>query len=114
MAKLVFHLFHDDAGSLSTVPARVKRMVKAEPRSGVDLEVYIFGSAEAALANAEHVEFNAQVDSLIKLGASVSACIGLAQKFSVEEAFRSRGIALESAATAFPRFAIEGATVITF
>ncbi|MDZ7812945.1 MAG: hypothetical protein U5L74_07445 [Ideonella sp.] len=39
---------------------------------------------------------------------------GLAQKAGAEAAFKARGLALESAATAFPRFATEGATVITF
>jgi hypothetical protein len=114
MSKLVFHLFHDDAGSLSTVPALVVRMLQAKPLSGVELEVYIFGPAEGALADTKRTEFNAQIDNVVKLGARVTACIGLAQKFGTEEAFHKRGIALESAAIAFPRFTIEGSTVITF
>ena len=55
-----------------------------------------------------------QVDNLVKLGFRITACIGLAQKLGSEDAFRKRGIALESAAIAFPRFAREGAAVISF
>lgn len=114
MSKLVLHMFHDDASSLSTVPALVERMQQSKPGNGTDLEVYVFGPAEAALADSKRNELNAQIDNLLKLGVRVTACIGLAQKFGAEKAFRTRGIALESAALAFPRFANEGATVITF
>ena len=57
--------------------------------------------------------FNAQNDNLLIPGVRVIACIGLAQKSGAEAAFGTRGIALESAALAFPRFPAEGATVIT-
>ena len=59
-------------------------------------------------------EFNSQIDNLVRLGVRVTACVGLAQRFGSEEGFRRRGIALESAAAAFPRFAVEGATVVSF
>lgn len=114
MPKIVLHLFHDDPASLSTVPALAERMSLSGPEGGVDLEAYIFGPAQGALANIERKEFNAQIDKLVKLGVRVSACIGLAQKSGSEEALRARGIALESAALAFPRFALEAATVISF
>lgn len=114
MPKLVLHMFHDDGGSLTTVPALVERMQQSKSGNETDLEVYIFGPAEAVLADINRKEFNAQIDNLLKLRARVTACIGLAQKFGAEEAFRARGIVLESAALAFPRFAAEGATVITF
>ena len=114
MPKLVLHMFHDDASSLSTVPALVERMQQSKTGVGADLEVYVFGPAEAVLADANRSEFNAQIDNLLKLGVRVTACIGLAQKFGAEATFRMRKIALESAALAFPRFAAEGATVITF
>ncbi|MDZ7653307.1 MAG: hypothetical protein U5L03_12555 [Burkholderiaceae bacterium] len=44
----------------------------------------------------------------------ITTCIGLAQRAHAEAAFQARGLAMESAATAFPRFAVEAATVITF
>jgi hypothetical protein len=114
MAKLVLHMFHDDASSLSTAPALVERMQQSKTGPGADLEVYVFGPAEAVLADSKRNEFNAQIDNLLKLGGRVTAGIGLAQKFGAEASFHGRGIALESAAIAFPRFAAEGTTVITF
>jgi len=50
----------------------------------------------------------------VKAGVRVTTCIGIAQKMGAEAAFAARGLALESAATAFPRFAAEGATVMSF
>lgn len=117
MSKLVLHLFHDDAPSLSTAPALAERMHQAPDGSATTLELYIFGPAEGALATPDQPErkaFNAQIDSLVLQGVRVTTCIGLAQKFGVEAAFRARGITLESAALAFPRFAAEAATVISF
>lgn len=114
MSKLVLHMFHDDASSLSTMPALVERMQQSKPVNGTDLEVYVFGPAEAVLADSKRAEFNSRIDSLLKFGVRVTACIGLAQKFGAEASFRTRGIALEFAALAFPRFAAKGATVITF
>jgi hypothetical protein len=114
MSKLVLHLFHDDPGALSTVPALAERISRATPGNGVELELYVFGPAERVLARSDHEEFNAHIDNLVKLGVRTTACIGLAQTFASEEAFRRSGIALESAAVAFPRFAQEGAAVAGF
>lgn len=105
MSKLVLHLFPDDRPSLSTAPALAERMHQSPDGSATTLELYIFGPAEGALATADQLErkaFNAQIDSLVKQGVRVTTCIGLAQKFGAEAAFRSRGITLESAALAFP------------
>jgi hypothetical protein len=66
------------------------------------------------ISQSEKRSFNAQIDSLVQQGVRVTTCIGLAQKFGAETAFRARGITLESAALAFPRFAAEAATVISF
>ena len=117
MSKLVLHLFHDDAPSLPTAPALAERMHQAPDGSATVLELYIFGPAEGALATPDQLErkaFNAQIDSLVLQGVCVTTCIGLAQKFGAEAAFRARGIRLESAVLAFPRFAAEAATVISF
>lgn len=114
MSKLVLHLFHDDVPSLSSVPALAERIHQTPTSSAAALEVYVFGPAEAVLAATDRAEFNAQIDNLLKQGVRVTSCIGLAQKFGAEAAFRARGIALESAALAFPRFAAEAATVISF
>lgn len=113
MSKLVLHLFHAEAASLATVPALAERLHQATDGGKPALEVYVFGPAEAALSAADQAPFNAQVDALLKQGVRVTTCIGLAQKAGAEAAFRNRGLALESAAVAFPRFAVEAATVIT-
>lgn len=114
MAKLVLHLFHDDPAALGTVPTLAERIHQAAAAEGPALEVYVFGPAEGALAARDRAEFNARIDALVRLGVRVAACIGLAQQAGAEADFRARGLALESAALAFPRFAAEGATVITF
>lgn len=112
MTKLVLHLFHADPAALATVPALAER-IHGAPQTAA-LEVYLFGPAEQALASPEAKAFNDQIDGLVKAGVRVTTCIGIAQKIGAEAAFAARGLALESAATAFPRFAAEGATVISF
>ena len=114
MAKLVLHLFHNDPAALSTVPALAERMQQAVDADRPGLEVYVFGPVEGALSANDRAEFNARIDSLVKLAVRVTTCIGLAQQAGAEAAFRARGLLLESAALAFPRFAAEGATVVTF
>ena len=116
MSKLVLHIFHADPAALATVPALAERIHGAPQTSA--LEVYLFGPAEQALATPEATPearaFNDQIDGLVKAGVRVTTCIGIAQKMGAEAAFAARGLALESAATAFPRFAAEGATVMSF
>jgi len=114
MSKLVLHLFHNDPAALATVPALAERLHQATDESRPALEIFVFGPAEGALSASDRAEFNARVDGLVKLGVRVTTCIGLAQQAGAEVAFRARGLALESAAVAFPRFAAEAATVITF
>lgn len=114
MSKLVLHLFHNDPAALTTVPTLAERLHQATDEPRPSLEVYIFGPAEGALSAPDRADFNARIDSLVKLGVRITACIGLAQQAGAEAAFRARGLGLESAAVAFPRFAAESATVITF
>ena len=114
MSKLVLHLFHNDPAALATVPALAERMHQAADGARLALEIYVFGPAEGALSASDRAEFNTRINDIVKLGVRVTTCIGLAQQAGAEEAFRSRGLALESAALAFPRFAAEAATVITF
>lgn len=111
MPKTVLHLFHADPASLQTVPALADR-IRSTP--GTTLEVYVFGPAERMLADPEKADFNAQIDALVKAGVQVTTCIGIAQQIGADAAFRARNLALESAAVAFPRFAAETATVISF
>jgi hypothetical protein len=103
MSKLIPHLFHDHAASLSTLPALAERMHQVQNGSDAALRVYIVGPAEGALVP--------QIDSLVKQGVRLTTYIGLAQKSGSEAAFRARGITLESAALGF---ADEAATAISF
>lgn len=112
MAKLVLHLFHADPASLATGPALAERIHSAS--SNGTLELYLFGPAEKTLADPDQPAFNNQIDALVKAGVRVTTCVGIAQQIGAEAALRARNLALESAATAFPRFAAEGATVISF
>ncbi|MFN3273446.1 MAG: hypothetical protein ACK41U_02105 [Paracoccus sp. (in: a-proteobacteria)] len=111
MHKTVLHLFHADTAALQTVPALAER-IRSNPEAV--LEVYVFGPAERMLADPEQADFNIQIDALVAAGVQVTTCIGIAQQIGAEAAFRARKLALESAAAAFPRFAAEGATVISF
>jgi len=111
MPKTVLHLFHADPASMQTVPALADR-IRSTPDTA--LEVYIFGPAERMLADLEQTDFNAQIDALVTAGVPVTTCIGIAQQIGAEDAFRARNLGLESAAVAFPRFAAESATVISF
>jgi hypothetical protein len=114
MSKLVLHLFHADPAALATVPALAERLHQAPDAAKPALEVFVFGPAEGALSASDRAEFNGRIDGLLELGVRVTTCIGLAQQAGAEAAFRARGLALESAAVAFPRFASEMATVVTF
>ncbi|MFN7223054.1 MAG: hypothetical protein ACK4MS_03430 [Paracoccaceae bacterium] len=86
--------------------------IRATP--GATLDLYIFGPAERMLANPEQTEFHAQTDTLVTAGVTVTTCIGIAQQIGADVAFRARNLGLESAAIAFPRFANEGAIMISF
>jgi hypothetical protein len=111
MSKTVLHLFHADPASMKTVPALAERIHASGKAS---LEVYVFGPAEQMLANPDQADFNSMIDKLVADDVPVTTCIGIAQQIGAEEAFRARKLTLESAAIAFPRFADEGATVISF
>jgi hypothetical protein len=112
--KLVLHLFKAKPAALMTVPTLAGRLHAANEAGKPALEVFIFGPAERALSSPDQAEFNAQIDGLVGSGIRVTTCTGLAQQAGAEAAFLARGLAMESAAIAFPRFAAEGATVITF
>lgn len=111
MAKTVLHLFHADRASMKSVPALAERVRSASEGA---LEIYVFGPAEQMLANPEQVDFNAQIDALVKAGVQVTTCIGIAQQINVAATVHGRNLELESATTTFPRFASKGANVISF
>ncbi|MDA8318552.1 MAG: hypothetical protein M0030_01875 [Actinomycetota bacterium] len=117
MAKLVVHVFHGDDDSLSAGSHVAERIRQVAAGQGADLEVYCFGPAQAALGDQEggvRAEYNQQIDDLAAAGVPVGACLNAARAAGQEESLAKRGIRLQYARDAFVRYALEGATVITF
>jgi hypothetical protein len=114
MAKVVIHIFHDDPNSLANGSHVAERIRQVQAERNVALEVYIFGPAEKALAKTDVRDYNAQIDALARQGVTVGTCISIAEGLDARERFEARGLKLEYARDAFARFALEGATVVSF
>jgi hypothetical protein len=80
----------------------------------VVLEVYVFGPAEKALATPAGAEFRDGLVTLAKAGVPVLTCRNTAEAIGKSEEFTGLGFGLEYARDAFVRYAVEGATVISF
>jgi len=113
-AKLVIHIFHDDESSLSTSSHVAERIRQVQNQQGVALEVYVFGPAEKALAAAAGGAVRDTLVALAKAGVPVRTCRNTAEAIGAVEKFAAMGIELEYARDAFVRYALEGATVISF
>ncbi|MHB1874751.1 MAG: hypothetical protein ACYCPF_07855 [Streptosporangiaceae bacterium] len=115
---MVVHLFHGDDDSLSAGSHVAERIRQVAAAQDAGLEVYCFGPAQAALSSHQdgpvRAEYNQQIDDLAAAGVPVSACLNAARAAGQEEALAKRGIRLQYARDAFVRYALEGATVITF
>ena len=118
MAKTVIFLFHGDDDSLSAGSHVAERVRQVAHEQGVELEVFCFGPAQAALTEADEtpvrVEYREQIDALAAAGVPVGACLNAANAAGTADALTSRGITLQFARDAFVRYALEGATVISF
>ena len=114
MKKVVIHLFHDDAASLGTGSHVSERIGQVKDERGVEMEVYVFGPAEKALADAGKVKFRETLLGLVKNGVPVHVCRSIAEDMGKAEEFARLGFGLEYARDAFVRFALEGATVVSF
>jgi len=118
MPKIVMHLFHADDASLNAGSHVAQRIQEVAPAQQIQVEVYCFGPAQDALTDVNDSpvrrQYNAQVDALVASGVLVSACLSAANASGTTEALASRGIKLEFARDAFVRYALEGATVVTF
>lgn len=114
MKKVVVHIFHDDASSLGTGSHVSERIRQVENERGVELEVYVFGPAERALANAATAGFRDTLAGLAKSGVPVHVCRDIAESMGKAEEFTKLGFTLEYARDAFARFALEGAAVVSF
>ncbi len=118
MATSVIHLFHGDEDSLSAGSHVAERIRQVAAEQGVTLEVFCFGPAQKALSAAGDSvvlrEYNQQIDELVEAGIPVGACLNAAHAAGTEESLTARGITLQFARDAFVRYALDGATVLTF
>jgi len=118
MAKTLFHLFHGDGASLSLGSIAALRSSRRSAETGVDVEVFIFGSAQKTLGDdAEEGPartFNANVDEMIASGVRVATCIKAAEATGTDGDLTARGIVLEDAVGTFARCAVDGTSIVTF
>jgi hypothetical protein len=118
MAKTVIHLFNDNDAALTAGSHVAERVRQVAAEKKVDLEVFLFGPAQAALTSPSEaparLAFKAQIAELAKAGVRVGACLNAANGAGTVDELKSRGITLEFARDAFVRFGLETAAVITF
>jgi hypothetical protein len=118
MPKVVIYLFHADDDSMTAGSHVAERVRQVMEEQGTDLEVFCFGPAQRALTggsdNPVHVEYNRQLDELIAAGVPVGACLNAAKSAGTDAGLSARGFALQFARDAFVRYALEGATVMSF
>lgn len=114
MKKVVIHIFHDDPGSLGTGSHVSERIRQVKDRQGVALEIYVFGPAEKALNDPARTEYRDTLIALANNGVPVHVCRSIAEDMGKAEAFTQLGFTLEYARDAFVRYALEGATVVSF
>jgi len=114
MKKIVIHLFHDDSASLGTGSHVAERIRLVHRERGADMEVYVFGPAEQALVGSGDAKFRETMVGLAKNGIPVHVCRNIAEEMGKTEEFTRLGFTLEYARDAFLRYALEGATVVSF
>ena len=114
MSRVVIHIFHDDDSSLGVGAHVSERIRQVKDERGVALEVYVFGPAEKALADPVRKDYRDTLVALARAGVPVHLCRNDAEKLGKAEEFTRMGFTLEYARDAFVRYAVEGATVISF
>jgi hypothetical protein len=112
--KVVIHIFHDDDSALGTGSHVSERIWQVKDQRGVALEVYVFGPAEKALADPARKEYRDTLITLVRAGVPVHVCRDIAERMGKAEEFTGHGFTLEYARDAFVRYAVEGATVVSF
>ena len=114
MKKVVIHIFHDDASSLGTGSHVSERIRQVKEQQDVALEIYVFGPAEKAIANPINGAYRDTLVSLAKNGVPVHICRSIVEDMGKAHEFMHLGFKLEYARDAFIRYALEGATIISF
>lgn len=118
MKKTVVVIFNDNDAALNAGSHVALRMAQVNQEMGVELEVYLFGPAQAAYSSnttqGVKAEYIKTIDELVKAGIKVSACMNAAEASKTTEALKAKGIHLEFARDAFLRYGAEQAAVLTF
>jgi hypothetical protein len=118
MAKTAVLIFHDDDASLRVGVSVSERMRQSAPDAGVEIEVFVFGPAQAVLSSRDDGEareaFREGIDELVSHGVMVGACVNVARANDVEAALSERGLHLDFARDVFLRWGHEGAAVLSF
>jgi hypothetical protein len=112
--KVVIHIFHADESSLGTGSHVSERIRQVKEQHDVALEVYVFGPAEKALADPANGTYRDTLISLAKNSVPVHVCRDIAEKMGKADEFTQLGFTFEYARDAFVRYALEGATVVSF
>ena len=112
--KVVIHIFHADDRSLGNGAHVSERIRQVKDERGVGLEVYVFGPAERVLADPAREEYRLTLTKLAEAGTPVHVCRSIAEDMGKADEFTRMGFTLEYARDAFVRYALEGATVVSF
>jgi hypothetical protein len=112
--RLVIHIFHDDESSTGTSSHVAERIRQVKDAQNVELEVYVFGPAQKLLSTPAGAAFRETLTGLATAGVPVHTCRNTAESMGTVEALIQMGFVLEYARDAFVRYAVEGATVISF
>jgi len=113
-SKVVIHIFHDDESSLGTSSHVADRIRQVKEEQHVALEVYVFGPAQKALLTPAGAACRDTLIGLAKAGVAVRTCRNTAEAMGTVATLTELGFGLEYARDAFVRYAVEGATVISF
>ncbi len=95
--KVLIHIFHADDSSLGTGAHVSERIQQVKDERDVALEVYIFGPAEKALADAARSKFRESLTKLAQDGVPVHVCRSIAEDMGKADEFRCLGFTLEYA-----------------
>jgi hypothetical protein len=109
----VINLVRAETDALIGGTTVARRMAEVAADRGVNVEVFIFASAQRALTDERRTQYNEAVDDLVARGVPVSACLNFALSLGAAEAIAARGIQLVAAREAYLHYSMEGATVVS-
>ena len=116
MKKTVLVIFNDNDAALNAGSNLALRMADVNKERNVELEVFLFGPAQAAYSDDEKTgmkaSFHANIQKLIQKGIKVSACANAAGDKA--DTLQKEGLILDFARDAFLNYGAEQASIITF